>query len=329
MQLPKSAAAHYGITRHSLGAFGNASADRRSPINWSAQSEDYSVFQNFWTRKGDNGPGANVSRARWVLPDESVWVSPSVSEREVLGGGIPPCIPGAKRSVCGKPADGTRYPRSSFCECMFGDLQPFRRFCQKAAEGYDPWTHEGLAEMTKLAHDEGYKDFNPWSVEDGQAKPHIDHRKLSLRTDWTQTVRLTDPLEWNNIDVKKFRLLGPQDPYVCKQDPTVPSLDPSDGVVPIIGGTIIDVGLKPLPGVVDTNVVVVPMLGGSYTTVPKDNIPAILCQAPLTLALDKPLAKGGKWLCATKEQLSPEKKKDEGSALPLLALAAAAAYFLF
>jgi hypothetical protein len=212
---------------------------------------------------------------------------------------------------------------------MFGDLQPFRRFCNEASTRYEPWSHEGMAEMVKLAQAEGYNDFNPWSVPEAEKwKPHLDYRGVKVRSDWTSTVRLTDPDEYRQGKATRMRLLSATDPFEC---PVQPNIDqPVGGTViggtiiggTVIGGTIIG-GTSP-----GSEMWTVPMIGGGYTLVPKNKIPALFCQAPLTLALDKPLANGGKWLCATKEQLSP-KKKEEGSALPLLALAAAAAYFFF
>lgn len=252
MRLPTSAARQYGITRRALGSFGNASAERNSPIDWASTEEQYSTFQYFRTRKGESYPLNHVSRARWTLPDGSVWLSPSVSDREVLGGGVPPCVPGAKRAVCSRPVDGTRYPRSTFCECMFGDLQPFRRFCNEAAKGHEPWSHEGMAEMVKLAQAEGYSDFNPWSVPEADKwKPHLEWRGVKVRSDWTSTVRLTDPDEYRQGDATRMRLLGAQDPFVCPQyvEPTPTTDSPDTSIVgrlrPLRPGFV-----QPTPGII-------------------------------------------------------------------------------
>jgi hypothetical protein len=212
---------------------------------------------------------------------------------------------------------------------MWGDLQPFRNICNEVAKNYEPWTHEGMAEAVKLAQAQGYKTFNPWSLPEASAwKSHLDWRGIRVYADQTNQVFLTDPAEYNQGYATRLELLSSTDPFQC---PVQPNIDqPVGGTViggtiiggTVIGGTIIG-GTSP-----GSEMWTVPMIGGGYTLVPKNKIPALFCQAPLTLALDKPLANGGKWLCATKEQLSP-KKKEEGSALPLLALAAAAAYFFF
>lgn len=176
---------------------------------------------------------------------------------------------------------------------MFGDLQPFRRFCQKAAEWHDPWTHEGLAEMTRLAHEEGYKDFNPWSVPAREAQEHLDWRKVKLKTDWKETVRLTDPLEWNNIDATRFKLLGPQDPLVCPQAASTPT-GPGISTTPIgeaIGGTV----LGPI----------VPVVGGGFTVMP--GIVKPLCPQGTVYAVGA----DGKQTCAKPEELLPQKEEEK------------------
>jgi hypothetical protein len=312
MKLPKSAAAHYGITRGSLGGFGNAAAERNSPIDWAAPSEQYSVFQSFRTQKGESFPRRHVSRARWVLPDGAVWNSPAVSDREMLGGGVPPCIAGAQRSVCSKPPDGTRAPRSAFCECMFGDLQPFRRFCNEASKGYEPWSHEGMAEMVKLAQAEGYNDFNPWSVPEAEKwKPHLDYRGVKVRSDWTSTVRLTDPDEYRQGEATRMRLLGGQDAFVCPQEASNPT-GPGIVTTPVgeaIGGTVIGT--------------LVPVVGGGFTVVPPNAVPPI-CRGGKVFAVGK----DGKQACVDPAELKKKEEKKDSNLLPILAAAAAAAYFL-
>lgn len=333
MRLPTSAARQYGITRRDLGSFGNASAERNLPIDWAAPSEQYSVFQSFRTRKGESFPRSHVSRARWVLPDGAVWNSPGVSDREMLGGGVPPCIAGAKRAVCSKPPDGTRYPRSTFCECMFGDLQPFIRFCNEASKSNEPWTHDGMAEMVKLAQAEGYSDFNPWSVPEADKwKPHLEYRRVKVRSDWTSSVFLDDPFEQFRGNATRMRLLGGQDPFVCPQQPTpstsggsvntgiigaIPGIPgfvkPRPDFIPSTGGGSTQVGAEVLGPVT-----VIPNVGGGSTVIPGIT-PTVFCDKGLVYAIGK----DGQPTCAKPEDLKP---KAEGGILAQLLLGAGAGF---
>lgn len=328
MRLPTSAAKQYGITRRALGSFGNTSV--KMSIDWNAPTEQYSVFTPFYTDKGASGPSFHVSRARWELPDGSTYVATEQEPREFYGGGKLPCVEGAKRAVCGRPAEGTRYPRSTFCECMFGKVQPFIGFCNEASKSYEPWTHEGMAEMVKLAKQAGYDKFNPWSTpEVGLWKPHLEWRKVWINTDQVETIQLTDPYEYFNVKASRLTLMPPTSSFesVCPQPSNewiVGTLKPLP-LDPVFttGGTATPEGNvaegTPVGAVVGGPVTLIPNVGGGSTVVP-GLLPTVLCGKGLVYAIGK----DGQPTCAKPQDLEPKK---ETNLLPLLA-AAAAAYFL-
>lgn len=209
---------------------------------------------------------------------------------------------------------------------MFGDLQPFRRFCNEAAKGYEPWSHEGMAEMVKLAQAEGYSDFNPWSTpETDKWKPHLEYRGVKVRSDWTSTVRLTDPAEYRQGDATRMRLLGGQDPFACPQQPeptpTTPigvrPLRPLPGFFPGGSGGAPTTG-TPVEAEVGGPVTVIPNVGGGSTVIPGIT-PTVFCDKGLVYAIGK----DGQPTCAKPEDLKP---KAEGGILAQLLLGAGAGF---